>query len=860
MSTITTSGTLSQVVGSTTITFTDSVGPTTLTLPVSINAGLTVTMSSDLSYNASLNFTVNGTGVTFDGSGNKVYISASYGGLIRVANASYITNIKNVGVSSTASLSTSAGWILGAGSNTANINGGVTITNCYSTGFINTGGGIAGNGFAGNLISCYSSGNITGAASGGMCGRYSTCTATNCYYAGAAITTGGGIFGTDASGTAINCYTTNSPTVSNGGGIFAGFGGGATVAASTPKPVAIAINCYSNCIISGTGGGIIGPVNFGTTSTPTYPDPVSTATNCYSTGANSGTGGGIFGAVVNFSARPISTATNCYSTGAISGAGSGGIFGSIAAGVFTTTSTTSSVLTAINCYSTGAIATGGGGIFGKAFFYNQTYSDAYTITATNCYSTGNITGGGGIFAPRDSSYSSIVSSTANYCYSIGTITAATSDSAGGIFGRYNNATANYCYSNGAITGSGSSINVGGIFGDNSISTANYCYSSGVVTGSVSGGIFSDTSGGNANNCYSINAIRTNGATIINCIASSAGTWVDTSANSTIGVNVPANWGYTTYSSPWLLSSFNSSIYDPSFETFTESIDSYTANGIYGSTTVYGGSSISPTYQIMSSTTPTKNIPTFSTATGGLTFTHPEGTYTYNILCYYTYNSAKVGYNFSAYTLTAPIPCFLLGTKIKVSPTEYKLIQDLKEGDFVYTSDERVVPILKINHYNVLPNPLSSPYIIPEGYRYGEFVCDQDLYLSPEHAVLIDSDKLVPVKALGFQQDTTLTDLTYFHITLPNLFTDHLVANGIPCESYAGESALQSSGNYISMYFNHEIFKKVYDKQHFIRKNLTFEKYNRIVESTTINLPIPLKALPTYEIIPSGVDFNFAELI
>ena len=185
---------------------------------------------------------------------------------------------------------------------------------------------------------------------------------------------------------------------------------------------------------------------------------------------------------------------------------------------------------------------------------------------------------------------------------------------------------------------------------------------------------------------------------------------------------------------------------------------------------------------------------------------------------------------------------------------------MNAGDLVYTSDERVVPILKISQYTVLPNPLSSPYIIPEGYRYGDFVCDQDLYLSPEHAVLIDSDKLVPVKALGFQQDTTLTDLTYFHITLPNFFTDHLVANGIPCESYAGESALQSNGNYISMYFNHEIFKKVYDKQHFIRKNLTFEKYNRIVESTTINLPIPLKALPTHEIIPSGVDFNFAELI
>ena len=580
----------------------------------------------------------------------------------------------------------------------------------------------------------------------------------------------------------------------------------------------IVSNCYSTGNTTTTSGCIFGQYSSGT------------ATNCYSTGNISGnSAGGIFG-----SRGTSATATNCYSTGNISTGSIGGIFGA-----------TSTSCIATNCYSTGNISGANtGGIFGNT---------STSCIATNCYSTGtmSVANSGGIFGKSASNC------IANYCYSTGN---SSSTDQGGIFSNTSiDCSANYCYSTGSITSTG-----GGIFGDyNNRGTATNCYSTGTII-SGGGGIFvsSSPTAGTAVNCYCIGGTNIGGYINNNCIGVS-GTWLDVSANETIDTGTSGLvWTdiSTEVNVPWLLSSYNQAIYDPSFETFTESIDSYTANGIYGSTTVYGGSSISPTYQIMSSTTPTKNIPTFSTATGGLTFTHPEGTYTYNILCYYTYNSAKVGYNFSAYTLTAPIPCFLLGTKIKVSPTEYKLIQDLKEGDFVYTSDERVVPILKINHYNVLPNPLSSPYIIPEGYRYGEFVCDQDLYLSPEHAVLIDSDKLVPVKALGFQQDTTLTDLTYFHITLPNLFTDHLVANGIPCESYAGESALQSSGNYISMYFNHEIFKKVYDKQHFIRKNLTFEKYNRIVESTTINLPIPLKALPTYEIIPSGVDFNFAELI
>ena len=550
--------------------------------------------------------------------------------------------------------------------------------------------------------------------------------------------------------------------------------------------------------------------------------------SCYSTGNIVNTlSGGIFG---QYSAG---TATSCYSTGNLSGANTGGIFGARGTSA-----------TATNCYSTGNLtANSGGGIFGP-LCTNGT-------TATNCYSTGNMSIGliGGIFG------ATTTNCIATNCYSTGTMSGA---NLGGIFSNTSiDCSANYCYSTGSINSTG-----GGIFGGSNIrGTATNCYSTGTIT-SGGGGIFVSTTAGTSVNCYCIGGTNIGGSTKTNCIGVS-GTWLDVSANATIYIGTSGLvWTdiSTEVNVPWLLSSYNQAIYDPSFETFTESIDSYTANGIYGSTTVYGGSSISPTYVIISSTTPTENIPTFSTTTGDLNFTNPEGTYTYNIFCYYTYNSNYVGYNFSAFTLTAPIPCFLLGTKIKVSPTEYKLIQDLNAGDLVYTSDERVVPILKISQYTVLPNPLSSPYIIPEGYRYGDFVCDQDLYLSPEHAVLIDSDKLVPVKALGFQQDTTLTDLTYFHITLPNFFTDHLVANGIPCESYAGESALQSNGNYISMYFNHEIFKKVYDKQHFIRKNLTFEKYNRIVESTTINLPIPLKALPTHEIIPSGVDFNFAELI
>ena len=636
-------------------------------------------------------------------------------------------------------------------------------------------------------------------------------TCTNCNSTGDMSTSNsGGIFGRFSSGTANYCYSIGGMSATNTGGIFG--------ASSSGK----ANYCYSTGAITAAGtGGIFG------LNSSTSPTSYGTSNYCYSSGnVVSSTSGGIFsgsgvanycyyttgtisgGGICGGAILNSSFANYCYSTGAING---GGIFRGSG--------------TATNCYSTGAIGINAGGIFGGT---------ATGVTARFCYSTGAIVGGsnggGGIFSPNS------IGNSINYCYSTGAIGTASNISGGIMAGGV------------GVTGN----------------TINYCYSTGTSSNATSGGIImSNATGINSiNNCYSSGTtlMANTGTVLTNCIASSSGVWVDTSANATIGAVVPTNWGYTAVSSPWLLSSFNQALYDPSFATFSVSVDSYTtSSGLFTSTTVYSGSPISPNYTLLSVTIP-KYTPTINTTTGVLTFTHPEGSIVCNLFCYYTYNSNYVGYSFSAFTLTAPIPCFLIDTKIKVSPTEYTLIQDLKEGDLVYTSDEREVPILKTNQYSIISNPLSSPYIIPKGFRYGEFVCHQDLYLSPEHAVLIDSDKFVPVKALGFQQDTTLTHLTYFHLTFPNFFTDHIVANGVPCESYAGDSALQSNGNYISMYFNHEIFKKVYDKQHFIRKNLTFEKYNRIVESTTINLPIQMKALPTYEVIPAGVDFNFIEEI
>ena len=471
-------------------------------------------------------------------------------------------------------------------------------------------------------------------------------------------------------------------------------------------------------------------------------------------------------------------------------------------------------VTVTNCYSTGEIIAGGG-IFG----------DYASGTATNCFSIGAISGAtcGGICGATSKAK-------VTYCYSSGAITGTY---AGGIFGQSAtiDASANYCYSNGIISGT----SAGGIFGSSSIGTANKCYSIGAFTSATANGIFGNSSTGTANYCYCVGGARTGGATNTTSIAVS-GTWLDTSANSTI-YNGTSGYVWmdidgTTTSVPWLLVSFNKAIYSLSSETFSTTLSNYTTgSGLFSSTTAYTGVSLSPTYAVISAT-PTTYTPTIA-SNGALTFTSPQGTTSVNVLSYYNVNSNKVGYNISNYSLTcssSAVPCFLIGTKIQTNLNEYKLVQDLKEGERVYTPDGRFVQILKIESYTCDASEKTSPYLIPLGYQgSNDFVCNEDLYLSPDHGVFYDNETIVPIKNMGFQQDKTVANLHYYHLTLPNFFTDHVVANGIACESYCGHFIKQCNNKMEVLAFMLELLKKVFCKKTFSRKHLSVHKYNVLLD-------------------------------
>lgn len=197
---------------------------------------------------------------------------------------------------------------------------------------------------------------------------------------------------------------------------------------------------------------------------------------------------------------------------------------------------------------------------------------------------------------------------------------------------------------------------------------------------------------------------------------------------------------------------------------------------------------------------------------------------------------NVTYTFTSTTSTTEqssqnIVCFLEGTQI-LTPKGFKDIKILKEGDNVLTGDNRVVPIVNKKHFSCGSTKNTAPYIIPKDTVIGKHKCVKDLYLSPDHCVTVDETNMKPVKFLQFKQDKidTSKKLKYYHIGLPNFFTDNLIANGISCESYGifFYSSVKDISNPKCL-FNNYLTKKTIHSDGF-RKMLTTEKYDDMYEN------------------------------
>lgn len=126
----------------------------------------------------------------------------------------------------------------------------------------------------------------------------------------------------------------------------------------------------------------------------------------------------------------------------------------------------------------------------------------------------------------------------------------------------------------------------------------------------------------------------------------------------------------------------------------------------------------------------------------------------------------------------PVQCLLKGTKV-LTESGYKLVEELTHDDILVTSDGRTTRITEIISRFVLPSAPHQPYII----RKGNFGAEEDLYLSPHHAVLTNGEMFVQARELGLERAALKEMITYYHFTTSDYLKDAIIANGVPVETY-----------------------------------------------------------------------------
>jgi hypothetical protein len=132
-------------------------------------------------------------------------------------------------------------------------------------------------------------------------------------------------------------------------------------------------------------------------------------------------------------------------------------------------------------------------------------------------------------------------------------------------------------------------------------------------------------------------------------------------------------------------------------------------------------------------------------------------------------------------------CYLAGTRI-ATPTREVLAEDLATGDRVTTLFGPSRRVCWIGHRHLdftrHPTPDRVRPIRIRASAFADNVPHRDLFVSPDHAVLLDG-VLIPARLLlngsSIQLDTERQAVTYYHVELDT--HDILLAENLPAESY-----------------------------------------------------------------------------
>lgn len=168
-------------------------------------------------------------------------------------------------------------------------------------------------------------------------------------------------------------------------------------------------------------------------------------------------------------------------------------------------------------------------------------------------------------------------------------------------------------------------------------------------------------------------------------------------------------------------------------------------------------------------------------------------YKFTVSSYNLHGISQMSQQVSIAPKSDNVPCLVIGTQV-LTTNGYKSVELLdRNEDIIVTSDGRHVPFYLLKYIIEETTAKNAPYCIKAG-AFGRNFPTEDIHLSPLHAFRI-SNKLglwqIPLFAAKHNTAVIQEELgkkcEYYHVMLPNYFTDNLVIQGgNVVESFCGK--------------------------------------------------------------------------
>ena len=144
---------------------------------------------------------------------------------------------------------------------------------------------------------------------------------------------------------------------------------------------------------------------------------------------------------------------------------------------------------------------------------------------------------------------------------------------------------------------------------------------------------------------------------------------------------------------------------------------------------------------------------------------------------------------AAYSAGGAVACFAPGTRV-LTAAGYKAVEALSTGDKIVSADGRALPFT-LYKGAVMTTEKSAPFLIKKN-AFGA-VPTADIRLSPIHTFqtrkgVWQTPRVAAKTNDKIVQETAGAEVTYYHIELPNYFTDNIVSEGLVVESFGARQA------------------------------------------------------------------------